>query len=155
MRGNPGILGVLAAPVTVVIGVAIVFALSANNGHSASNPPAVTFSTVPATKLALGGIALSVSTAAVTNSASQSAGAAAAAAASKDFEGRKILEYHYAHCVDTQRVPALSQDCWAVSLDPTGLASNPPAGVPTQPFSYLVVLVDPVTDQTIESVSGA
>jgi hypothetical protein len=56
------------------------------------------------------------------------------------------LEVHYQHCTDTwQTTPALSEDCYAVSLDPVGVAGEMPgslAGPPPTP-TWAVALVSP------------
>lgn len=114
---------------------------------------AVTFNAVSAGKLAAGGITLSAPQSAG-SAASTTAGEAAAAAASSALGGRTVQEYHHAHCVDTQKVPALNEDCWAVSLDPSGLTSNPPPGFAAQQASYLIALIDPATQTFIESMDG-
>lgn len=139
----------------VVLAVASgVVALETATAGKSSTTPSVPFTTVSAAKLALGGITLSPPQ----NTAAPTAadGQAAAAAASKFYGGRTVLEYHFVHCVDTQKAPALSQDCWAVSLDPTGIAFDGPEGSSTsQDASYLLVLIDPATDSFIEGQSGA
>jgi hypothetical protein len=115
-------------------------------------PAQVTFSTVSAGKLAVVGIALTVPAG---QTPSAAAGHAAAAAASKAFGGKAVLEYHYAHCVDTQSAPHVNEDCWAVSLDPSGLGSGGPRGAEPQGATYLLVLVDPATDTVIRAADGS
>ena len=66
-----------------------------------------------------------------------------------------MLEYHYAHCADEQSPAGLSEDCWAVSLDPSGLTSHGPPGAVPQQFTYLLVLLDPTDDKFIEAATGA
>jgi len=135
----------------VVIAAGAVLALSIPSGRSSGPNPAVSFSTIPAEKLAVNGIILSAAQGAM---ASDASGGAAAEAASSALGGRAILESHYAHCVDTQRVPAVSEDCWAVSLDPQGITSNPPPGAPVQQATYVLVLIDPANDSVIEVAEG-
>lgn len=139
----------------LVIGVSFATALAggAKNVRSAGTPLAVPFNAVSTAKLAAAGITLSVPQSAGP-AASTTAGEGAAAAASRALDGRTVREYHYAHCVDTQKVPALDQDCWAVSLDPSGLTSNPPPGFAAQQATYLIALIDPATQTFIESVDG-
>lgn len=144
--------------VLVAVSGAVAFK-SAKTGRS-STTPTVPFSTVSAAKLAVGGISLSPPQSNVSPSAAD--GQAAAAAASTFYGGRNVLEYHFVHCVDAQKAPVLSQDCWAVSLDPTGLGFSGPEGPSTnqqasttQQASYLLVLIDPATDSFIEAQSGA
>ena len=132
----------------VVFAVAAVLAWSTASGRSAGPNPAVTFSTVPAAKLAVAGITLSAPSGPTPSAAD---GDAAATAASLDYGGRSILESHYAHCTDTQSVPALSEDCWAISLDPSGLSASGPVD---QQATYLLVLIDPTTDKFIEGADG-
>jgi hypothetical protein len=142
----------LVLPV-MLVAAGLALALSTSIGRSSGPNPSVTFSTVPAAKMAVAGIILSAPQGATPSAA---AGDAAAAAASGDFGGRSVLEYHFAHCVDDQSVPGLSEDCWAVSLDPTGISSNgPPSATPQQQATYLLVLIDPTNDKFIESASGA
>jgi hypothetical protein len=132
----------------IAVGVAVA-ALTAAGGNSTGAP--VTVSTVSAATLANGGITL---TAPQASSPTVAAGDAAATAASNTYGGREVLEYHFAHCVDSESVPALDEDCWAVSLDPGDLASSPPRGFSGKQFSYLLVLIDPANDKLIEAQSG-
>ena len=140
----------LLAVLVVAVGAAL--AWSSASGRSAGPGPSVTFSTVPAAKMAVNGITLST---ALNATPSAAAGDAAANAASSDFGGRSVLEYHYAHCVDDQSVPGLSEDCWAVSLDPSGISSDGPPSAEPQQANYLLVLINPTNDKFIESAEGA
>lgn len=151
MRLTPARRRYLALAILTVAVAATVLALSIPSSRSSGPNPAVSFSTIPPVKLAQNGIILSAAQGAAPSDAS---GQAAATAASGDFGGRSILEYHYAHCVDTQRVPAISEDCWAVSLDPTGITSNPPPGHPLQFATYDLVLINPTNDKLIEAAEG-
>src|SRR5258706_12852298 len=97
------------AALGIVVAVsATVLALGIPSGRSLGPSPGVSFSTIPAAKLAQNGITLSAAQGAAASAAS---GQAAAKAASADFSGRSILEYRYVHCVHTER--SLGQDCWA------------------------------------------
>ncbi|MDX6480687.1 MAG: hypothetical protein QOG85_1197 [Gaiellaceae bacterium] len=110
------------------------------------------FSTIPAAKLAPAGITLTAPEGPIPSSA---AGETAAKAASNESGGRAVLEYHYAHCVDSQSAnPHVDEDCWAVSLDPTGVVSNPPPGRPAQTATYSLLLIDPANDKFIEWADG-
>lgn len=80
---------------------------------------------------------------------------AAIAAASRAYSDYPLKSYRFAHCVDDQRAPRLDQDCWAVFLNPEGETSSGPAGSQSQKATYLLVLVDPSTDQVIEADSGS
>jgi hypothetical protein len=139
----------LLAVSLAVVAVGAAAAFSWPSAPRASSP--VIFSTVPAAKLALAGIALTEPGGPTPSAA---AGDAAAAAASKDA-GASVLEYHYAHCVDSQSAnPHIDEDCWAVSLDPTGLRSSGPPGSPAQKATYNLVLIDPANDKFIEGANG-
>ena len=116
---------------------------------SAQSGTAVTFTTIPAQKLGAVGIVL---TAPQGPTPAAAAGEAAASEATKAL-GNKVLEYHYAYCTDSET--ALAEDCWAVSLDPSGLGGGggtPHTGTPS-PASYLLVFIDPGTDAMIEGAS--
>ena len=97
----------LALALAVVVTAATAFAWSSASGGQS----AVTFSTIPAAKLAIAGLTLSSPT------------------------GR--------------------MDCWAVSLDPTGMSSDGPPESPSQRFTYDLVLVDPKNDRPVRGYSGA
>lgn len=120
--------------------------------HASESSRAGIFRTVPASKLAAGGVTLTAPRGPVP---SADAGRAAARAASRRFGGRKVLEYHYVHCVDRQSAGALDEDCWAVSLAPAGLSSTGPPGSAHRKASYLIAFVDPAGDRFIEAQSGA
>lgn len=133
----------------MVVAAGVAFALATSSARSGGSGPGL-FSTIPTGKLAAGGITL---TAPHGSTPSAAAGRAAARAAGRAF-GEKLLEYHYAYCSDTQHVPPLAQDCWAVSLDPSGHGGGgaPQTGPPSA-ATYLFVLVDPSTDAVIEGQS--
>jgi hypothetical protein len=140
--------------------------------RSANSPTDVTFTTVSPQQLAEGGIQLSTPQNAASPSANATEGQTAEAAARSWFGGiGQVLESHYAHCVDSTANPPISEDCWAVSLDPTNIAAptvGPPANPPgvttdttatttTQQAarpSYMIVLVDPSTNKVLEAQSG-
>ena len=139
----------LVAAVVVVAGVAFAWPTARDR----SSP--VSFSTVYAAKLAQSGMFLSPPTGPTPSAA---AGEAMAAAVSKRL-GRKVLEYHYVHYDrfnavphPAHAVPRLSRDCWAVSLDPSGMSSM--WGSPPQHMTYWLVMVGPKSYPLIGSVSG-
>lgn len=139
---------VLAAGVVVAAGVAFALAMSSTRAGSARS---ITFATTSPQKLAAGGISLSAPHGSLLSAA---AGEAAAGVASRDFGGDKVLEYHYAYCLDTQDVPSIAEDCWAVSLDPSGLeGGGTPSTGPPSPASYLLALVNPATDTVLVAQS--
>lgn len=136
----------IAAAVVLAVGATFAFATS-----SARSGNAVAFTTIPAQKLVAGGIGLASPQGSIPTAA---AGDAAAKAASQAFGGETVLEYHYAYCTDSQAVPPLAENCWAVSLDPSGLAGGgTPHTGPASKASYLLVLIDPATDAMIEGAS--
>ena len=136
----------------IVVAVALmagaVLAWTNATGQSSAGPTPVKFSTVSDEMLV--GTGLNFSTP-ESGKPSAAAADAATSAASKAYGGRAVLESRYAHCVDTQSVPVLSQDCWAVSLDPSGLSSNGPEDVKAK---YFLVLIDPETGKVIEGADG-
>ena len=128
----------------------------------AGNGSAFPFRSVTPGELARGGLTLS--------SASPPANlpitaADASAAASKFQGGRRALEVHYAHCVDTDKVPRLSEGCWAVSIDPHGLkgtggphrfgTSGSKVRARSNAFHYDVVFVDANSGKVIEATRGS
>lgn len=138
----------VAVGAIVAAGVALALAITFTGSGGAA--PGI-FRTVSAKKLAAGGLRLGAPRSATPSAAS---GRAAARAASKQFDGRKVLEYHYVHCLDP---PGVNEDCWAVSLDPSGPTLNGPAlpGQPAPPRpTYLVVLIYPVGHEFIEAQQG-
>jgi len=138
----------IAVGMAVAAGAAIALAITVTGSGGAA--PGI-FRTVSSGKLAAGGITLSAPHGSIPTS---SAGEAAASAASQAFGGNKVREYHYAYCVDTQKVPALAQDCWAVSLDPSGYGGGgTPHTGPASPATYLLVLVDPSDDAVLDGQS--
>lgn len=121
--------------------------------RSANAPTPVAFGDVSSTVLAARGIDLTVPT---TSSASAAAdttavGATAASAASDAFGGATVLESHFANCV---ALGGVDQDCWAISLDPSGFHSHPMDGSTPTTATYMVVLVDPATDQILHAQAG-
>lgn len=124
------------------------FALVASSGRSADPQATVAFQTVPAAKIASGGIVLTP----VEGPAPP--GVVGAAAATAVFGQRRVLETHYAHCVDTESPALLNQDCWAVSLDPSGLVSNGPVGATPQTATFLLAFIDPASGKLIEAFDG-
>jgi hypothetical protein len=124
-----------------------------SGGHSARFP----FRSVTPAELAGDQISLR----AATPPATLTVTAAQAAVSAREFQGgRGILEVHYARCVD--RDTGFRHDCWAVAIDPRGLAGHgaprtltPHAKVHLQPFHFDVVFVDATTGKPIEAVAGS
>jgi hypothetical protein len=146
--------------VALLMGVALTgstaFAL-AEVGQSAAFP----FRSVTPAELARGGVEVS----AATPPANLPITAGGAVAAAKKFQGARALEVHYVRCVDNDKVPKLSEDCWAVSMNPHGIA------VPGGPIvllgsgsararhrptvSYDLVFVNASTGNVIEGTAGS
>ena len=61
----------------------------------------------------------------------------AVAIASEASGEAAVLESRYAYCQIVSKNPPVAQDCWAFSLDPSGLAST--GGIPA---TYFLVVVD-------------
>jgi hypothetical protein len=122
-------------------------------GNSASTPAAVSLAGISPSVVSVGGLDLSAA-----QSASPAAvtGENAADTASQAYGGRSVLDEHYVHCVERDRVPPVSQDCWVVALDTTGMTTDPPAGsrIQSQQLAYFFVLVDPATGKVIASQGG-
>jgi hypothetical protein len=86
----------------------------------------------------------------------------AAISAAEAFQGAKALTEQYMHCSDTSMTPALDEDCWVVSIDPTGMtdpsggpapaASGQQQALSPAPLQYDLVLVDPATGKVIEAL---
>lgn len=138
---------VVLLAITLISGAALAWATAV---HSANSPAPVTVADISPVALSSRGIDLTVPTA----SSSAAAGVAAAAAASAAFGGAAAIESNFAHCVAPGGV---DQDCWAISLDPSRFHSDPPPGSTTPPITatYMIVLVDPTTDQVLHSQDGA
>jgi hypothetical protein len=142
----------------VVVAGLIVFAF-ADIGQSAAFP----FRSVTPAELARGGVTLS----AATPPANLPTTASGAVATVTKFQGgRRVLEVHYARCVDSQKVPRLDQDCWAVAIDPHGLRGHGGPAVMAnghfkvrrkhaQAFHYDVVFVDANSGKVIEATLGS
>lgn len=135
----------LLAIVALAVGAALAWTTVV---RSATPPARVPFGGVSSSVLAARGLDLTVPTA----SSSAVAGAAAASAASQTFDGAAVLESHFAHCVAPGGV---DQDCWAVSLDPSGFHSHPLDGSKPITATYMIVLVDPATGQILHAQDGA
>jgi hypothetical protein len=142
----------------LVIAGSLVLAF-AEIGRSAAFP----FRSVTPAELARGGVTLS----AATPPADLPTTASGAAAAARKFQGgRRVLEVRYVRCVDSQKVPRLDQDCWAIAIDPHGLTGH---GGPqlfanghskvrrrhAQAFTYDVVFVDATSGKVIEATLGS
>ena len=101
----------------LLLGVAVAASVDfgvAGVGQSAAFP----FRSVTPAELARGGVEVS----AATPPANLPTTAARAASAAHKFQGARVLEVHYARCVDSDKVPKLNEDCWAVSMNPRGVA---------------------------------
>jgi hypothetical protein len=88
--------------------------------------------------------------------ASAVSAAAAGAAASAGENNAAVLDVHYQHCTDTWQVsPPLSEDCYAVSLDPSAIAAEMPSSLtgPAPTPTWAVALVGP-SGQVIEMRAG-
>jgi hypothetical protein len=141
--------GVLALAVAAVVGA--VLGTNARGGSSS----VVTFQTVSAAQLAAAGVSLNAPTDGASAATAAVSAQAAAADALQAAPSQKVLETHFAHCVDTQMTPTLDQNCWAVSLDPGNLESNPAPGFPAQHATYLVALIDPSSGKFLEAIDGS
>ena len=146
---------------TIVVAVGGVIVASAFSSSSPATP--VEFAAVSSKVLNADGIfltqpqappatvaSLSSSSTAATDASTTAASEKApwAASASKAFGGAPIRESQYAHCV----AEGIDQDCWAVSLDPSGLRSHGPM---KWHDTFLVALVDPATDNVLFAEGGA
>lgn len=60
----------------------------------------------------------------------------------------------YAHCDDPGMDPPVSQDCWAVSLDPSSFHSHGPDGAKSIQATYAVDLIDPASGRILDRTSG-
>ncbi|MGH3009672.1 MAG: hypothetical protein ACRDLM_09770 [Gaiellaceae bacterium] len=80
----------------------------------------------------------------------------AAATASQGYGGRSVLDKQYVHCVEPGLVPPVSQDCWVVALDTTGMTTDPPvgSGIHSRQLAYFFVLIDPATGKAIGAQGG-
>ena len=116
--------------------------------RSATTPTPVGFADVSSTVLAARGMNLT----APTTPSTDAAGAAAANAASNAFGGAAVRELHFANCVAPGGV---DRECWAISLDPSGFHSHPMDGSTPITATYMIVLVDPTTDQILHAQAGA
>jgi len=78
--------------------------------------------------------------------------AAATAIATNAPSGKAsvVLQAQYAHCIVTNAVPPIDQDCWAFSLDPNGVLMP----LTTTPATYLLRLVDPTTGKILLNQFG-
>ncbi|HLY86279.1 MAG TPA: hypothetical protein VKO84_07195 [Gaiellaceae bacterium] len=73
------------------------------------------------------------------------AAAAAFADRAPNANGRAVLQGQYAHCTDTEIAPAINQDCWAFSMNPSGMFMTVTGAAAT---SYLI-LVDPTSGKVL------
>jgi len=68
-----------------------------------------------------------------------------------------VREEHYVHCVDTWARPQIDQDCYAVSVDPSGVPvlGSALAGLSDpKPATWEVVFIDPSTGAVIDDRGG-
>jgi hypothetical protein len=135
----------------LVICATAVFFGTSSRGHSASIGEPVTVAGVSPSTLSGDGLDLTTAQTATPSSGGQ----AAAAAASQRFGGRNVVDEQYAHCVEPGYQPPVSQDCWVVALDPSGMATSGIGGATSQPLKYFFVLIDPAADKFIGGMGGA
>jgi hypothetical protein len=110
---------------------------------------------VAASSLAGAGITLTPASAATPNAGAvvSTASKALEIAAGDSHVQAKAGEY--VHCDDPNAAPPVSQDCWAVSIDPSQFHSHGPStGTPIQ-ATYAVELIDPATGQVLDRADGA
>jgi hypothetical protein len=146
---------------TIVTTSALVFATTL---MSANSPTLVGFNSVSASALeAHNGLMLTAPSDANASDASTEVQSRAEKAANQQYHAA-VLESHYAHCVGT----GVSQDCWAIGLDPSNYAKNLPSPAAVGSYSppkltnttpdtkpaYLIALVDPSTGEVLGSVYG-
>ena len=91
--------------------------------------------------------------------------AVGAAAAASKFQGARVLEVHYVHCVDTTKVPKLNEDCWAVAMNPRGIAvpggavvsrsGRSPKAWHRPTVRYDLVFVNASSGEIIEGTAGS
>jgi hypothetical protein len=115
-------------------------------GRSFAGPiDGVEFANVSAGVLASGGVALDEPESSPSMSEADASGIASAAVG-----GAAVLEARYAHCRIESKHPPVDLDCWAFSLDPTGLLSM--RGVPAD---YCLVVVHPVSGEILLNRFGS
>lgn len=66
----------------------------------------------------------------------------------------RALEAVLADCSLVQQVPAVTETCWVVAKDPTGLLSSGPAGAPRRQARYAVTVVDANTGDFVTEIQG-
>lgn len=131
----------------LLVGAALAASLAgvlygASAGKSAANAALPTTS-----QMAPFGIAFSNPQGAIPNAAD---GAAAAIAASTAANA-SVLGTHYYHCVDPNASPAIDQDYWVVSVDPSNVRVHGIPGQPDpKPATWAIVLVDPATGDAMQ-----
>jgi hypothetical protein len=139
-------------PVLAAVVAAVAFGLASTSVHSAAPPAPVLLTAVPPSVLLADGISLTQPNTA--SGATATAQAAATTAAQQQLNGNAVEEIKYAHCSVTNEAPPVNEDCWVVSLDPSGFTSHGPEGSTPIPATYLVALVDPNTDNVILAEAG-
>ena len=133
--------------VVMVVGLATAFA----GGKRASPLP---IGNVSASALATSGMTLTDASSSMppANSAVLTSSQALAVAAGDAHVTTKAAEY--VHCDDAGNEPPISQDCWAVSLDPFSFHSHGPDGSQSIQATYAVWLIDPASGRVIDRTSG-
>lgn len=134
----------LALAILAVITAAIVALSLAETVWSDAGPSPLPFTGASASTLAADGVTLTPPQSAAPMAAATASGLAA------QVGHKPVLQEQYAHCVVTSAVPPVDEDCWAVSLDPTGLASTT-----GDPATYYIVLIDPNTGKVLLSGWGS
>jgi hypothetical protein len=108
---------------------------AANTGHAVDNVP-------NSSQLEPFGLVLSNPQGAVPMRAAPVVTDAAVAAAHSS-----ALQTQYLHCVDPNASPAIDEDCWVVSVDPSNIRVHGIPGQPDpKPATWALVLVNATTD---------
>ncbi len=136
---------------------ATAYVLVSTAAQSSSSWP---FANVTASQLASQGVTVSP----VASPATLPTSATVAANAASAFQGgnQALVQPQYMHCVDTTAQPPLDQDCWVVSIDPSGMtapggavAGTVSSGASSSiPIHWDVVFVDPSSGKVIEATLG-
>jgi hypothetical protein len=140
----------LVVAAAAIVGSLAVGLSRVTSGSSAVVPPGMSFAAVSASTLASEGIVLTQpsATPAVPR-------ASADAMAQTLFPGRAVREAQFVHCLVSNITPAIDQDCWAYSLDPSGFHSHGPSSSTPIPATYLVALIDPASGKLLMAEAGA
>jgi hypothetical protein len=113
----------------------------------------VPFATLSSSLLEESGVTLTETQATPSSAVAVASSGRAAQIASAEM-GRTAREIHFAYCNDPGTAPPISEDCWAVSLDPSGFHSHGPVGSAIRDASYLLVLIDPSTGNVLLRQAG-